>query len=379
MRELSPQWLALLLIIRLAGAGTAVILLIGHRVSSHDESLTMAVVIYTIVTAPLIRWLPRVLLSPVAWALDIGVVLTLVAYSGDWRSPFYLLALTTLATPAAALRPSRALLLGVGYSLVYGVMAHFIGPDPLDIGAQTTVETLATHLLLPIMVSFGVSYAAEAVRALRAERRRAERLAIEAERRRIAWELHDSAKQRVHAAHLVLDSIPPPADDRAARAIDQVLAELRAAATDMDTSVAELRSPLEGRPLDVALRQRCAELTVDGGPRIAVNGELHGLEPLAAAHAYRIAAEALTNAARHAMATRVEVMLVEHSGSAVVVVADDGSGLPRQLRPGANGLRAMSHRAATIGGTLDVESGPNGKGTRVELRFPITRNQKENA
>lgn len=376
LQDLSPRWLALLLIIRVATAATAVALLAAHHVSAHDRTLVIVVVAYTALSSAAVRWSPAIVQRPAAWVVDISVVLALVIASGDWRSPFYLLALTTLATPAAALRPSRAFAFGLAATAVYAVVAHIIGPDPLGLGAQTTIETLATHLVLPVLVAFGISYAAEAMRGLRNERRRAERLAIEAERRRIAWDLHDSAKQRVHAAHLVLDSLPLPDGPDAARAILQVLRELRAAATDMDTSVAELTSPLEGRPLEIALRERAAELSLGAKPVVRVRGRLPVLEPLQAAHAYRIAAEAMTNAVRHAQATEVDVVLAAHGGDAVIVVVDDGKGLPAQMRPGANGLRGMRHRAATIGGELEIGPRPDGDGTRVHLRFPIHTRQE---
>ena len=369
LRDLSPRWLSLLLIIRLSAVGAALALLAAHRVTDYDQTLALVVVGYTVLVVPIVwRW-PGLLMRPSLWFLDAGLVLGLVIASGDWRSPFYLLALTSLATPAAAMRPSRGLALGFVYTIVYAVVARIIGPDPLTLGAQTTVETLATHLLLPVLLAFGVAYAAEAVRRLGRERERSQRMAIEAERRRIGWELHDSAKQRVHAAHLVLGSVET-AGERSARALEQALEELRAAAGDMDTAVAELRSPLEGRPLHVALRERAQQLRVEGGPEITVHGEIEDLQTLQAAHAYRIAAEALTNAVRHAAPTRVDVRLAQEGDELCVLVADDGCGMPEVPRPGSNGLRAMGNRATTIGGTLEVLPRTDGAGTCVELRFP---------
>ena len=70
-------------------------------------------------------------------------------------------------------------------------------------------------------------------------------------RQRIAWELHDSAKQRVHAAHLMLSALDRAVADPQARGLlDGALAELRNATADMETSVDELRTPLDGRPVD---------------------------------------------------------------------------------------------------------------------------------
>jgi signal transduction histidine kinase len=375
-RDLPPQWLTLLVIIRLAAMATAIVLLAAHRVTEHDAVLGIVGGVWVVLGAAAVVRRPPLALAPGAWAADIGVVLALVVASEDWRSPFFLLALTTLAAPAARLTPPLALALGSAFSLAYAVIAHLIGPDPLQIGAQTTVETLATHLVLPVLLTFGVSFAADAIHRLRDERRRSERLAIEAERRRIAWELHDSAKQRVHAAHLVLDAVARPDDPDLGAAIEQVIAELRAAAAEMDTSLAELRSPLEGRPLHVALRERIAELSVPGGPDVRIRGKLE-LEPLEAAHAYRIACEALTNAMRHARASQVDVVLRRDEVGAVLAVLDDGIGMPAGGRPGSNGLRVMRNRANAIGGRLAI--GPRGEsaGTAVELRIPHSTRPQE--
>lgn len=371
---LPSRWLALGLITRAAAATTAVALLAVHHVTDFDGTLIVVVIGYTALTSFAVMRVPGVLLSPTAWCFDIAAILVLVTLSGDWRSPFYLLSLTTLAAPAASLGTRGALVVGVAYAFTYALIAHFVGPDPFDRGSQSTVETLATHLVLPVLGSFGVGYAADTLRRLHDEQGRAQQLAIEAERRRIAWELHDSAKQRIHAAHLLLSAIEDRADATTARAVGQALYEIGAAAADMDTSLAELRSPLEGRPLDQALRERATALRVPNGPEISVIGATPPLSPLRAAHAYRIAGEAITNAVRHAQAERVEVLLGgTQDGFATVTVTDDGCGLPEVPRPGSTGLLAMQNRARTIGGELRLEAGPRGRGTMVALRFPAAR------
>jgi two-component system sensor histidine kinase UhpB len=233
-------------------------------------------------------------------------------------------------------------------------------------------------MVLPVLGMFSVGCVAEALGRLRREQLHSQRLAIEAERRRIAWELHDSAKQRIHAAHLVLSAVEDAGDDPRARAVRQAMSELQAAAADMDTSLAELRSPLQGRPLDDALRQRASELQVSGGPAIEVVGSTPALDPMHAAHVYRIAAEAMTNAVRHAGASSIEVQLGQvGTGRAALRIADDGRGMPDGVRPGASGLLAMRNRARTIGGQLTLERGPTGRGTVVAVVFPVTRAEEQ--
>jgi signal transduction histidine kinase len=361
----------LLLILRAGATATAATLLAVHRVTAHDNLLIAVVLAYFIVTAAAVLFWPQLARRPLCWIADMAIGFALLCVSPDWRSPFYLLALTTLALPAAALGPRRAVVVGVGWTTAFAVVAYLIGPNPLHLGNQATKETLAAHLVLPIMICLGVGYAAETVRGLASQRRRTERLAIEAERRRIAWELHDSAKQRVHAAHLLVSALADADDPATAAVVDQAIAELEAASAEMDTSLAELQEPLLGRPLDEAVRQRGEQLTLAGGPAIDVQGELRDLSSLQAAHAYRIVAEAITNAVRHAGADQVVVMLGRDAGHARIVVRDDGTGLPAVARPGATGLLAMRNRARSIKGTLDIDTDPDRPGTAVTLTFPL--------
>jgi signal transduction histidine kinase len=312
--------------------------------------------------------------APAAWAVDIAATLAFVLQSGDWRSPFYLLWLSSLALPATALSVKHALWLAAGAALGYLLVAILGGPVPGSLQLVST-ETLAIHVSLPFMLVAALAYATDALRRLTAEQSARERLAIEAERKRIAWELHDSAKQRLHAAHLLVTSlhgrVPAPLDKTVSRAA----IELESAASDMDTSLAELRSPLEGRRLDEALRARALELAPSGRPRIEIQGRTPELSPLVGAHAYRIAAEALTNALRHADATRIDINFgAAGDGVLRIAVRDDGRGLPAHRRAGASGLVAMENRAATIGARLAITAPEGGDGTLVELDIPLDHN-----
>jgi signal transduction histidine kinase len=152
--------------------------------------------------------------------------------------------------------------------------------------------------------------------------------------------------------------------------LDGALTELRNATADMETSVAELRTPLDGRPVDELLRERAAELSRAGSAKIDVAGRLPSLPPLVAAHTYRIAAEALTNAVRHAGCSAITVTLASAPEAVTLVIADDGVGMPARPRPGGHGLRSMHGRAETIGARLDIGPGPGGRGTAVALALP---------
>ncbi len=361
-----PGWLLPYVIARLLASGLAVVLVSRHGVSGTD----VAMLLYGPASTAALLLSARLRRAPACWMVDVGAGFALMLLWGDWRSPYYLLWLSALVLPAVSLGLFAGAWLGLGASLSFLGIAIVGGPFPGRLQPVSS-ETLAIHLVLPFILVVSLAYAAEALRKFELERAERERLVVEAERRRIAWELHDSAKQRLHAAHFLVSSLHGRVAAPLDRAVEQAMVELESAGSDMDTSVAELRLPLEGRPLDVALRERVDELAPTSGVAISVTGHTPSLPPLVAAHVYRIGAEALTNALRHAQATAIEVSMEANDGKLRLEIADDGRGLPAEFRHGASGLLAMDSRAATVGGRLVVGPRPGGRGTRVLLEVPL--------
>lgn len=360
------RWLTLYVAARVAATAFAAGLVVWAGLDAGELVLLLYGPLSTVVAAAS----PAVRRRPLAWAIDSAIALGCVLAYGDWRSPFYLLWLTTLALPATVVPPRPGVWLGLGASLAFFLVAVIGGPAWGGLQVSSA-ETLAIHLTLPLLLVASLAYATDALRRLDRERAEREHLAIEAERQRIAWELHDSAKQRLHAAHLLVSSLHGRVPGEFARTIGRASIELESAAAEMDTSLAELRSPLEGRPLHQALRARADELAPNGSPRITVRGSAPPLPPLVGAHVYRIGAEAITNALRHADARRIEVSIELAGGRLRMRVRDDGRGLPDRRRRGASGLFAMETRAATIGGRLELDSAGNEDGTTVVLEVPL--------
>lgn len=366
-RRRRNRWLRLFVTARLLATAVAITLLSVHDVTGHDELLIWLGGGYGIASiAAYVAW-PALQRSRVAWAADVLGTIALVYAAQDWASPFYLMALSSLVFPATAVTLRRAALIGAGFTLVYLTASIITGIDLPELRETSRLESLATHLLMPVFVALALAYAAE----LLAERERSAQLEIAAERRRIALELHDSAKQRVHAAHLVLSSLRRGLSGEAADGVEQAMGELRAATADMETSLRELRTPLEGRGLEEAVRRRAEELAAAGDVPIEVHGRTAELPTFVAAHAYRVAAEAMTNAVRHARASRIVVRLDGDEDRLLVEVRDDGRGLPAKPRPGSHGLRSMAARAETLGGSLSIGPGPDGSGTVVRLDVPL--------
>jgi signal transduction histidine kinase len=368
----SRRWLRLFFACRAGTAAVAAGLLALRPFSDQDPELGATAVIWAAWSIAAVRLSPRLAASVPTWCIDVAVTLGLVLAAGEWRSPFYLLAVSSLILPATALGRRPAIAAALVFTAAYLVIALVTGIDWDTLGSTARLESFATHLIIPLLVVVALAYGSDLVDDLEEERRHSEALALEAERRRIGWELHDSAKQRIHAAHLVLSSLAaedgaPTREPRLRIALD----ELEQAVRDIDASLTELRTSLGGRRLEEAIARRAAELQAAGGIEIAVQGSTPPLPTFVAVHAYRVACEAMVNAVRHARPTRVEVRVGVRDGRLDLAVSDDGVGLPPGVPArSSTGLRSMEARARTLGGALFV--GPTaGGGTRIELSAPL--------
>ena len=368
----SRRWLRLFFVCR---AGTAIVaagLLALPPFSHQDPELGALAILWAIWSIAAVQLSPRLAASMPAWCLDAGVTLALVLAGGEWRSPFYLLAVSSLILPATALAPRPAIAAAVAFIAAYLGIALVTGIDWEQLGSTARLESFATHLIIPLLVVVALAYASALLADLDGERRHSEALALESERRRIGWELHDSAKQRLHAAHLVLTSLAggdgsTTEEPRLRIALD----ELEQAVRDIDASLTELRTTLGGQRLEEAVARRAAELQAASGIAITVHGSTPALPTFVAIHAYRVACEAMVNAVRHAHPSRVDVTVGTHDGRLNLAVADDGDGLPADMPAvSSTGLRSIEARARTLGGTVTYASEP-GAGTRIELDAPL--------
>ncbi len=203
------------------------------------------------------------------------------------------------------------------------------------------------------------------------DRRRLQRAATEAarlEQERLAHELHDGAGQRLVAIGLFAAALRRSlhGDGRVADA--ELAAEL---AAHIGQTLDEIRrlahglAPLPlGGGLHAALGALCAELQCAYCGSHAADAIDQGV----ALQLYRIAQEALSNALRHAAATRVELRLDADADTVTLCVRDDGCGIGAGAHEGL-GMSTMRHRADAIGAWLDIAA-PAGGGTEVRCRWP---------
>ncbi|NCT84964.1 MAG: histidine kinase [Comamonadaceae bacterium] len=197
----------------------------------------------------------------------------------------------------------------------------------------------------------------------------------EAERARLARELHDGVSQALVATKLLIESAQ---SEPAAAARLQALALKR-----LNSTLAEVRhlshalrpALLDTLGLPAALQHLAAEFDAAGGTRYqaGVQGEEVELPEAVNTALFRIAQEALNNAARHAHATRVGVLLrFERDGGLALEIQDDGRGFDADAAQAVAdrglGLRSMRERAAALGARLALVTSP-GQGCRLTVKL----------
>lgn len=209
---------------------------------------------------------------------------------------------------------------------------------------------------------------------LERERRTSSSRALEAqesERLRLARELHDEIGQRMTALLLELESISRDAGPELAPAVNDARESARATLEELRRIARRLRpEALDDLGLRSALTNLCERLSGQADLELSrwIDPELPPLSPDEELAIYRVAQEALTNAIRHARASRIELWLGREDGALALRVKDDGAWIGAEEGAGLTGMR---ERALMIGGELEV--GPangDGGGSAVRLALP---------
>jgi two-component system sensor histidine kinase UhpB len=201
----------------------------------------------------------------------------------------------------------------------------------------------------------------------------------EAERSRFARELHDEIAQQCVAIRVEAAGIEDEARGRelstvanGARLIRETIDHLQGVVRDMLT---RLRPPmLDALGLEVSLHVLAARWSQRHGIACGVQVDpcCERLGDEARVALYRVAQEALTNVARHAGASHVQLRLSQEQEGRVMLLTldDDGRGMADSEGHGGLGLVGMAERVAILGGSFAVAPSPGG-GVRVEVRVPV--------
>lgn len=213
------------------------------------------------------------------------------------------------------------------------------------------------------------------LRRLEAERRRAGSAALRAqeeERARVARDLHDEVNQALTGVLLRLEA----AREAAPPALEPELAEIKALANQAMRELLSLARQLRPTALDdlglaAAVAGQVEQFSrgeIEAG--FAATGDFSDLGDDAQLVVYRVAQEALSNAARHSGAECVEVTLSRTAdGGVTLAVADDGRGFAFAESERGLGIGGMRERALLVGGELTIESRPEA-GTTIRLAVP---------
>ncbi|MBX6390203.1 MAG: GAF domain-containing protein [Frankia sp.] len=303
-------------------------------------------------------------------------------------------ALRGLAIPPESTLAGRAARDGVPLVSTNGQaeLATWFGVD-LDVGPLLAVPLVATQATAGVLllgrrrradgygdpdVEMAAGFAGHVAIALElAESRAAKnRLSVLEDRDRIARDLHDHVMQRLFAVALGLQGLAAAEDrpDRAARMATYV--------EDLDATLREIRQTvfeLRGRstpPGAAGLRSQVLAVVDEMAEMLGYAPRLRFEGPVDTAadggtgdHVLAVVRESLSNAARHARASSVDVRVAVEGGRVLVEVIDDGVGVGEPTR--RSGLANMASRADQVCGECEIGPGPNGRGTRVYWSAPL--------
>ena len=206
-------------------------------------------------------------------------------------------------------------------------------------------------------------------------------VAVQQERGRVASDLHDTVAQTLYGISLSAARVLALLERSETAQVQSVVEELLHLANDGQTELRTLLHDLRsGQPLPLqggltgALASLATGLESRTGSQVRLSlADEPDLANTTKATLVRIAREALHNIAKHARATRVDLVLEVDPAGVMLLVADDGRGFdPSTAQPGHFGLHMMRERAMAIDGALEVVSGPD-RGTQIRVRVKRRR------
>ncbi len=232
--------------------------------------------------------------------------------------------------------------------------------------------------LAPAAVEMLTSFAAQAGVGLElaSRRREAQRFAVYDDRERIARDLHDLVIQRLYATGMSLQSLSGRMEQsdnsrrvsQAVDSLDETIQEIRSVIFSLQSRPAAGEGDLRAKVVGVVDQ---ATRALGFAPALRMSGPLDEVAPEAGQHLLGALREALSNAARHASATKVDVT-VEAGPQLVLVVRDNGIGIKEPGR--RSGLANLAERAETLGGSMRTDPADGG-GTELYWQVPLQPSQ----
>ncbi|HEX8864288.1 MAG TPA: sensor histidine kinase [Lentzea sp.] len=240
-----------------------------------------------------------------------------------------------------------------GALLIFVTLAGVSGVAALDRWLATTMLGRSQHTLLRQRVAELTSTRAEVIEA------------IDDERRRIERDLHDGVQQRLVALGMLIGRARRAKNDEQ---LQDLLGQAHATAGEAMDELREVATRVYPAVLDDAGLDGALEVLAErSGVRVELSNELKSSPgPALETVIYFVVSEAVTNAAKHADPSVVEISLSQRENGITVVVRDDGAG---GAEPGGTGLSGLARRVKAVDGEFSVVS-PHGGPTTISARVP---------
>jgi signal transduction histidine kinase len=353
--------------------GFALVVAVVAAVTDPASAADLLLVAVPVLAFAVWAWVPRVPLP----AVSLMVLVSVVAAQRSGHLEPLLFEVSLLAFVVGRWAPSLAVAVALGILAIASPVVGSLIQDEAEFGVGVWIMGIAFPWFIGLVAARQRRLALE----LDASRRELAQQALQAERRRIARDVHDFVGHGLAAVMLQVTSArhvlrrDPEAAEEALRSAEEVG---RRSMQELRRTVGLLRSDDESAvapPLPSAYDiAALVDTARDGGVevRLETRGDLSLIAPSVGVALYRISQEALANAARHAPRARTLLEIEVSDGWASLVAETTGPTLAGsgndQERP-RYGLVGMRERATALGGEL--EAGPTPAGWRVSCRLPL--------
>jgi signal transduction histidine kinase len=365
----APAWLGDVALAAAVGVPTAMDAWWNEPGTTQADTIT-----YTLAAVSIVALVVR-RRAPLAVSVVCGLALTGLYMRGHHGELLNLPLMVALYTVAVQGDRRRSVLVGVVAVTWSGVLG-FTSDDPLGArGGSPVLEMLVP--VVPLLLGEAVRSRRELATHAATEQEREATRRVDAERTRIARELHDVLAHTLAAVNVQTAAAAAAIDTRpdiARESLAQARASTKAALAELRATLHLLRDSDDNAPWptldqldDIAAVARAAGLQVTLHVDVPA-----GLPDGTALATYRIVQEAITNTIRHSRARRVAISVSATDGTLRVEVVDDGQATPHACaQPAGLGLLGMRERAHALGGSFD-HGHVNGGGYRVTATLPTS-------
>lgn len=344
-------------------------------------------ILYRIETRQTVTWRWVFALS----AMDVVMLIAgLTVATGDGNA-FFIMYYVALAMFAAACTSFRTALTGAtvvaALYLALNVATKSGGLFPIRLEEDLLTGIITIVAIYAVVTAVSLVTLFERIRSRFDRLRRLEAVErereLQLERIELSQTIHNTIAQSAYLIGLGLETAIELANAQKGRNDEELAAKLEATLALSKSTMWELRHPIdagaifEGRELSRVLRSHASTFsTITSIPtEMAQTGKEPFLPTVTRRRLFSIAHNALTNALRHAEASRIKVEVVFREDMIRLSVSDNGVGVPVDYEDHGHGFRNMAADAKRMGGCLDVGSGESGRGTTVTCILPLSSEQ----